>query len=188
MPRIPPGGHHFVEANGMMIRAKSRTEVVAAISAYRAKNSLPLGDPENELKRYYSRIAPYLVRIRGADESNPNGLRQQCSENIHAAWYGRFELAKKINAAHVDICRQCPARANKFDDNDPITVYSEEAEIRASYMIGMLDTTSDGICRHHKMPLSVLNRLADPGPIASPDAPAQCWINKREESTDDKLC
>lgn len=186
MPRLPPGGHHYKEVDGTVLRGNSRDEVIKAMTEHRASNSLTLGDPESDLKRYYSRIAPYMVRVRGWDETAINGLRQQCAENIHAIWYGRFAMTKGWDEKRNEICARCPCRTNWFDENDPVTVYSEEADIRASMMIAMFDTASDGICRHHKVPLSILNRLAEPQLIASSGAPAECWVNKREETTDAK--
>jgi hypothetical protein len=175
-PKVPVGGWSF-RAHNQSFRGKDVDEVIAALTAYRTQNSLPLGNPEAEIADYYASISPWLVREAGSQPVVSNGLRQSVAEHTMATWYGKYERLpghSPIVAERLAICQECPYAVKSFDD--PETSYWNDAATKASLMTGDMAVTIKGWCRHHKFLLGLATRLVTPQKVATMPAPAGCWL------------
>lgn len=125
----PPGGYTFLDPSGVRQSGKDLRELIANISAYRATNGLPPGNPHAELEAIYKVEHPHLV--------TKVGVAPVVHEDPIARWVNRlWRLPPKekdfaeseTTRARLETCAACQyyAPIHKFDitTNRRLTILS----------------------------------------------------------------
>lgn len=172
----PAGGHRFVKDN-VTLTGETVDEVLEKIQVHRAVNSLPLGDPEQELCAYYKDIAPYLVRESEA-ESVPRSPAIIQAEAINRVWRERRKTSRlpAIIELRRETCERCPLRGS-FHAEESDNRYIQEAHRRAQLLTDSLGYKAAGLCGWSNLPVAIITKLEQPDQLPGlPDVPEVCWV------------
>lgn len=175
-PKVPSCGWNFHD-HGQNFTGRDADEVIRKLTEYRTQNSLPLGDPEQELAAYYAEQAPYLVRERPTQPIETNGVRQRVAEHTMGIWYGKFQRLPVHNEQvreRLAVCVSCTHFHHDFHDGE--SSYWREAATRAALMTGDMDCAEKGHCDYHHWIISLAARLVTPAKLATMPAPSCCWV------------
>jgi hypothetical protein len=156
-------------------------EVLEKMEAHRAENALPLGNPEEDLARYYQMIAPYLVREEpGVEFKTPRS--QVAAESIMTFWREHPELYLQNNARialREQTCEECPMKRRYPKDGASGKFYQKKAKQRASLLTAKRDIEGESWCHWCQLPIPLVVLLRNPEKwerLQSP--PKSCWVNE----------
>jgi hypothetical protein len=129
----PLGGHHFIEGR-VRIEGNTLDEVASKLSDYRINNTIPIGNPKDEILQYYLQKYPYMVDIddEGIPEPAGDRLKAQWVQWIRNRWgkpLGKAASSKEAEGRSA-VCAKCPF-------NVPIepTTTEEHEMLRKAFML-----------------------------------------------------
>lgn len=173
-PRQPLGGHHFVEIDGQIIRAKTVPLLLAAVKQYRDNNARPAGNPAVELEQFYAAKFPWLVSPYNKGESTP-APEPPSNDDLIRDWVNRMwrnppkvwveaETARK----RLAICAQCPNRTESGK--------SAEVNLRRLTILGAGRFDNNSLnCSSHRWSCGLAAWMENPEASNSLES---CWANK----------
>lgn len=177
--RQPIGGHHY-PTHGKTFKSDTFQGLIAEVKKFRLDNSLPFGDPEQEILYYYAEKFPFMVKSdpdRTAIQKDPdylawrNWVWDSCKKFSH-----KF-LTQKEAEERQSACAKCPY-------NKPITWTGEEAKQvgKKSFILRRCQQVMPlvGFCTFHKWDNRV-SCFTEDAKIFSKQKqdkhpPANCWI------------
>lgn len=176
----PIGGHHFSE-DGQTFRGDTLDEVVKALSDYRINNSAPLGDPEQDVLRYYAEHWPYMVDIvEDPPEPETPSLRMtRWMQWVRKQWGKPApKMATQQEAAiRWEVCLGCPHNVKLY----PSTREQMEIERKAFLLrAGQNVPEKLGFCslHRHDTTVAVFTEAPAAGSEKPKDLPNHpgCWV------------
>jgi hypothetical protein len=178
--RLPHGGHHYPIIDGPLVRADSAREVIRKITDYRIANALPLGDPEQELYRYYHKFWPYtVIEVDSTKGDEPATNFPSWAKWVRKAWKMPPKLVTTKEASfRWDICLTCPHN-KQFDwkETNESAVLSQRAFLLRR---GIEAPKALQYCDLHRADLSVLTFTETPGLFSEKPKeaiqPSCCWV------------
>ena len=118
---IPPGGHHYFEAD-VKITASNFDELIKNVTSYRAENYLPIGDVEGDITNYLCGNWPHfchgvdMVIVTSVNPQTTQGdLMSDIStwaKNIMHSTERVSLVGDELAEERAKICRQCPNNSN----------------------------------------------------------------------------
>lgn len=179
--RQPIGGHHFKE-NGHMLRGDTFDEVVSELATYRLNNSIPIGNPKQDVIAYYAEKFPYMVML---DEDPPEPIKRSEEYLAWRSWV--WEMWKKPELRHVTTkeaaerwieCSQCPYNKSILE-----TVTREGREVsKKAFLLRRGENIPSfvGFCACHRFDIGVASLLENPASRSEKnkdtEQPAGCWV------------
>ena len=178
--RSPIGGHHFSD-HGVMFRGDTFDEVVEKIRNFRITNALPLGEPSQDVLRFYAKNFPYMVVADGAETKEEGDAKRNSWRSwVFETWRNppKKVIVTKDAERRWEICKKCPY-------NRSIENYknSEDKEIRKrAYLLrkGIDIPSGLGFCSLHKADLSVFTFIEDAkahSHAKDGDKHEKCWVS-----------
>ncbi len=178
--RLPYGGHHYHE-HGLTLKGDSFDEVKQKLSDYRLNNNRPIGDPEQDILRYYWVNFPWMVREDDVEAPQEPEEFAGWRRWIQKTWVKppNKTLTTKEASFRWDVCKGCP-------HNKPIEEGLKSAEFeqltRKAFMLrrGAKIPTELGYCCLHRFDLGVATFIETPKdhselPSDTPNYPS-CWV------------
>lgn len=176
----PNGGHRFPNGDEFH-RGDTVEEVLEKMEAHRAENALPLGNPEQDLAKYYQSIAPYLVRDE-PDKEFVAPRSQIAAESMMTLWREHPDLYLQTNARialREKTCDECPMKRRYPKDGNSEKFYQRRAKQRASLLTGKREIEKEGWCHWCKLPIPLAVLIREPQKwerLQSP--PKSCWVKE----------
>lgn len=178
--RLPFGGHHYLE-DGLMLKGDTFDEVKIKLSDYRMNNNRPVGNPGQDILKYYAVNFPWMVR---EDEINVPEETKEFTDWRHwvqRTWVNppKKLLTNKEASFRWDVCKTCPFNQPIESGNKP----SEFEQItRKTLMLrrGAKIPKELGYCSLHRFDLGVATFIEIPRDhsekeIDAPNYPS-CWV------------
>jgi hypothetical protein len=176
--RRPFGGHHFPEM-GMVLRSEKFEDLVKRVKEVRIINGNPIGNPEQEILRYYAERFPFMVKSgQSPDQPIVPSDYLKWRDWIRLMWFQAPNkiVSRKEASTRWEKCLACPMN-RKID-----WAVGEEAKEfeKRSFLIRHGQNTPDnlGFCTCHRWDSRVVVFL---------DAPEKL-SNKREGDTQPPEC
>lgn len=181
--RAPFGGHHFHENHeGEKVTIKSGTfqGVVKLLTEHRVRNGYPLGNPKEEVTRYYAENWPWMVAV---DESPNEVARENKAYLFWRDWIQSIwkkpdpkMIHRREAAERWVICEKCEfCKSQEWPD----TKESSETDKRAFlYRKGEWSPKKLKFCSLHRADIGTLSFLQD----------AKSFSNKPEDKPDKEDC
>lgn len=176
--RQPFGGHHYPEY-GVTFRGDSVEDVKAQLTKFRLNNSIPVGNPEQDILLFYAKHWPWLVK----GDLSPKVTMEDADyaawrEWIYEEWKNPGSLITRKEACmRWEKCLTCP-RNLKFSWQS--TDESNELTRRAFLLRKGLEVPIGlGFCDLHKADLSVMVFLKQPEKHSNKkdgEAEPGCWF------------
>lgn len=177
--RLPVGGHQFKD-RGVTFTGDTMDQVEKKLRAFRLYNCLPMGDPNQEILRYYALHWPYMVREdREATEAPQITEFAEWRGWVTKAWANppRLLVTSKEAGDRWLICSDCPF-------NQPFTWLEtdESSELsRRTYLLrrGASVPQNLGFCSLHKADLSVFTFLDQAASLSAKkdnEENESCWV------------
>lgn len=178
--RIPLGGHHF-NCHGMKFSGETHVEVYEKLLDYRLNNTIPIGDPEQEVLAYYAVESPWMV-----DAMPDEPARKKSEYYLHwRAWVQKLwkhpitrAVSPKEAAMRWPICEKCPHNIKLAVDASP-----EGAEtLRRTFLMrrGHPVPNKIGFCSLHSFDIGVASFLEAPasvsGKLKDTAKYEDCWV------------
>lgn len=174
-PRQPLGGHHFIEGDGLTIRAKTIHALIAAVRLYRENNARAAGNPALEVERFYAERFPWLVekceRGEEAPAATPVEKEEMLRPWINRIWRNppkQWQETVKANE-RLAICAKCPHR---IESGNVSEVYLRRLIILGA---GRFDTKALS-CSMHRWSCGLAAWMVDPE-VA--EAVPGCWAGPK---------
>jgi hypothetical protein len=183
--RRPYGGHHFPEF-GMIVRGDSFDELVKKVKDIRLNNFHPVGDPEQDVLRFYAEKFPFMVKAKEVKAVPPPPLSEKAAAWLRAIWVKSPSktITKKEAEIRWAICAKCP-RNQKMAWPDT----EEFKEIdRRSFLIkkGMKTPDNLGFCTCHNADLGVFSVLSNAHEYSDKNQgsiqPDSCFVSDGHEN------
>lgn len=186
--RQPIGGHHFFdEKSGIMFRGQTFGEVEEKLKEFRVMNALPVGDPNQEILRFYLKHWPFMVKESG-DEAPPDSSPYflQLAFWVRMAWNSikTLGITPKEASSRWETCEKCPFNLRVDWDKECKTDAEKKQMAEVNRRIFLLKRGAKtpsylGFCALHGADISVLSFQQKPGTLsckkAGEDHPA-CWV------------
>lgn len=174
----PPSGGHRYTVGEIVLKGETVDEVLIKMEEHRAENALPLGDPEEDLAKYYSAVAPHLVRDKPGFKRTRSGS-YIAAEAIMRFWRAHPPMLAIDNpfiALHEATCDKCPMKRS-FPVGDEMKPYIKKARQRAAMVATDREFQKHGQCYWCKLPINLICRVAKPGEWDGlQDPPKPCWV------------
>lgn len=180
--RQPFGGHHFVEKS-ITFRGDSFDELVKKLKEFRVINSIPLGDPEQDVLQFYAKNWPYMVEVRGdsvLNHAEENDNYRFWRGWIYKAWSNpmKKQVTEREACERWDKCHNCPFNMKK---DWPETDESKELEKRSFILRrGVHAPLYAGYCRLHRADISAFTFSETPREFSSKPKGMEdydgCWV------------
>jgi hypothetical protein len=179
--RLPFGGHHFYEKDGHMFKGETFKEVADKLSGYRINNNIPVGDPEQEILRYYWMNFPWMVK----DVLETRPVARNEDYDSWRGWVSRIWksppkklVTRKEASIRWEACKECPFNIQKsWSETDESSELSRRAMLIRK---GAEVPEYIGFCSLHGWDLSIATFADAPNSIsdkkkdgANPDG---CWV------------
>lgn len=145
----PFGGHHFKD-HGVTFTGDTLDEVVKKLEDHRINNALPVGNPKQDVLRYYAVKWPFMVDddYTPPKPEKPNVLMERWVRWVRKYWgksLGRMVTSHEA-AARWDICMKCPHNIKL----DPSSREEKEMQRKAFLMRAGQDIPKElGFCSLH---------------------------------------
>lgn len=176
----PIGGHHFKE-DGRTFRGDTLDEVVKQLTSYRLDNSAPLGNPEQEILRFYAINWPFMVDedFDPPEPDTPDIRMQRWLTWVRKQWgkSRRQPTTSKEAAIRWEICLKCPHNVKLH----PSTPEEKEMERKAFLLrFGQSVPEKLGFCSLHRHDTTIA--VFSEAPAASSEKPKDlpnypgCWV------------
>lgn len=174
----PPSGGHRFPIGEAFVRGETVEEVLTKIEEHRAENSLPLGNPEEDLGTYYRSIAPHLVRGDADASPRPTNAVQIVAEAIMKFWKDHPVIIP-IDSPYLQmrrvVCEGCPMM-QPFPTGAE-GYYAKKAIQRASLLTQDREFQKHGYCGWSRLPVALIVRMGKPGDLERlQDRPKVCWV------------
>ena len=177
--RAPYGGHHYPEY-GMTFKGESYSEVVEKVRDFRLNNSIPLGNPGQDVLCFYAAHWPWLVEEdRESVQEDPPDQFGEWRSWVQDTWKKPpLKLVTPTEArTRWKICENCPFNEQfKFEE----TKESAEVQRRAFLLRRGLDAPETlGFCALHRTDLGAFSYFDTPASHAKPTGekqPKECWV------------
>lgn len=176
----PIGGHHYV-AHQIRFEGDTLDEVAQKVSDYRLNNSIAIGDPKDEILRYYLASYPFMVDIDEAPDrvNTLDEIKRAWVEWVRSRWshpQGKTVTPKEA-AIRWQVCLGCPHN-RPFEAATP-----EEMEMdRKAFLMrkGHGVPAKLGFCSLHKWvtPIAVFSEApaAASGKLKETANYPGCWV------------
>ncbi len=178
--RLPFGGHHYVE-DGRTLKGDTFDEVKAQLSDYRLYNNRPIGNPGQDILKYYQVNFPWMVREDDLEVPEESEQFIDWRAWVQKTWKTppKKLLTSKEASFRWDVCKTCPF-------NKPIESGYRQSEFdqitRKTFMLrrGAKIPKELGYCSLHRFDLSVATFIETPRDhseksLNDPNYPS-CWV------------
>ncbi len=145
----PLGGHHFIEGR-LRIEGETLDEVIRKLTDYRVNNSVPVGNPEQEILVYYLGKYPYMVDIdyEAVDSFTQGYYEQKWLEWIRRHWKrpASKQITPKEAESRWNVCLNCPHNIKLS-----VSTQEDKESERKSFLLRRGQTTPEklGFCSLH---------------------------------------
>lgn len=161
-----PGGPSFLDPSGYLVRAKSISELLAAIASYRKNNGLPAGNPAREVETRFAVDYPWLISNTG---TTPEVIQDPVARWLNRAWKSPIKdwAESETVIARLNTCLACEHYApdHPFDGDSK----------RRLIILGAGRLKEAGACKVHHWAcgLAILDRT--PGVVTGVEG---CWAEE----------
>lgn len=176
----PHGGHHY-HAHGIKFEGDNHKDVYEKLTTYRLNNTIPIGDPEQEVLSYYAREFPWMVdEVEALPSIKKNDYYARWRAFVQNTW--KHPLTRTITAKEAssrwDVCAKCPYNVKLSVGS------SQEGQelLRRTFLLrrGQEVPAKLGFCSLHSFDIGVASLLETPVEVSgkmkdAANAP-DCWV------------
>jgi hypothetical protein len=177
--KAPFGGHQFHEY-GTTIKAESYPELLEKVKNFRLTNSLPFGNPDQDILHYYVENWPWLVERADDVFVAPDAHYESWKAWVQKTW--KKPPSKIVATAQAktrwEVCQKCPFNR---PINFPASPELDEAKKRTFLMKRGIDTPPTiGYCAVHRCDIGVLSFVDNAKDFSSKKPKGgsyeDCWV------------